>query len=103
MFTFVETPHFSRIVGDYLSDEELATFELALASNPDLGVLIPASGGLRKVRWRYSGRGKRGGVRIIYYVKRLDALIWLLSIYAKTEREDLDHETLLKLRKEIDG
>ena len=103
MFTIVETPHFSRVAGDYLSDEELGTFQLALASNPDLGAVIPGSGGLRKVRWRQSGRGKRGGVRIIYYAKRADAVIWLLAIYAKTEREDIERETLLKIRKEIDG
>ena len=103
MFTFVETRHFSRIVGDYLSDDELADFQTAVAANPDIGPVIPGSGGVRKARWGQPGRGKRGGVRIIYYVRRPDSVIWLLTIYAKNEREDIASETLRKIKDEIDG
>ena len=102
MFTFVESPLFSRIVADYFSDDELSAFQLTLAANPDLGRVIPGSGGLRKVRWGQPGRGKRGGVRVIYYVKRADAVIWLLTIYAKNESEDISRETLRKIKDEID-
>src|SRR5438105_5904433 len=102
MFTFVETRVFSRIVGDYLSDDELANLQMALATDPDLGPVIPGSGGVRKARWTQPGRGKRGGVRIIYYVRRPDAVIWLLTIYAKNERENIASETLRKIKDEID-
>jgi mRNA-degrading endonuclease RelE of RelBE toxin-antitoxin system len=54
-------------------------------------------------RWRQLGRGKRGGVRIIYYVRRPDAVVWLLTIYAKNERENIGSETLRKIKDEIDG
>ena len=103
MFTFVETRLFSRIVGGYLSDDELADLQMALASNPQLGAVIPGSGGIRKVRWGQPGRGKRGGIRIIYYVRRPDAVIWLLTIYAKNERENISSETLRKIKDEVDG
>ncbi len=103
MFTFVETRLFSRIVARYLTDEELADFQMAVATNPELGPVIPGAGGVRKARWGQPGRGKRGGVRIIYYVRRPDAVIWLLTIYAKNKRESIASETLRKIKDEIDG
>jgi mRNA-degrading endonuclease RelE of RelBE toxin-antitoxin system len=65
--------------------------------------VVRGSGGVRKARWRQPGRGKRGGVRIIYYVKTRDAAIWLLTIYAKNEQENIASETLRKIKDEIDG
>ncbi len=65
MISFVETRQFTRIVGDYLSDREYARVQEMLSSNPEIGSIIPGSGGVRKFRWGGSGRGKRGGLRII--------------------------------------
>lgn len=103
MFTFFETSRFTRLVGDYLTEEELVDLQLSLAANPELGPVIRGSGGVRKARWGQPGRGKRGGVRVIYYVRPTDAVIWLLTIYAKNERESIAGETLRKIKDEIDG
>jgi hypothetical protein len=103
VFSFVETRLFTRIVSDYFSEEEYATLQLALAADPDLGSVIPGSGGVRKLRWAQPGRGKRGGVRVIYYVKREDGVIWMLTIYAKNEAEDIPAGILQRIKREIDG
>ena len=69
MFTFVETPLFTRLVGDYLDDDEYRALQRALAAHPEAGAVIPGSGGVRKIRWGAESRGKRGGVRVIYFVR----------------------------------
>jgi mRNA-degrading endonuclease RelE of RelBE toxin-antitoxin system len=103
MFSFVETRLFTRIVTDYLSDEEYGELQLALATDPELGPVIPGSGGVRKVRWGQPGRGKRGGVRVIYYVKRHDGVIWMLTIYAKNQAATIAPDVILRIKREIDG
>ena len=103
MLSFIETRHFTRIVVDYLSDEEYGELQVALAADPDLGPVIPGSGGVRKLRWGQPGRGKRGGVRVIYYVKRHDGVIWMLTIYAKNQASTIAPEVLLGIKREIDG
>ena len=65
--------------------------------------MIPGSGGVRKLRWGVRGRGKRGGVRVIYYVKRRDGVIWLLTIYSKSEIENIAAQTLRSIKEEIDA
>ncbi len=72
--------------------------QTALAERPQLGVVIQHSGGLRKVRWSSRGRGKRGGVRVIYYWVTAQDRILMLFIYPKTERDDLSKEQLDVLR-----
>lgn len=84
MFSFIETRFFSQLVGEYLSDDEYASLQKALVANPQAGPLIPGSGGVRKIRWAVRGRGKRGGVRVIYYAKIREGVIWMLTIYPRT-------------------
>src|ERR671915_541827 len=103
MFSFIETKLFTRLVDQFLSDDELASLQEALAANPEAGALIPGSGGVRKLRWGVRGRGKRGGVRVIYYVKRRDGVIWLLTIYSKSEIENIAAQTLRSIKEEIDA
>jgi hypothetical protein len=103
MFSFIETKLFTRLVDEFLSDEELASLQQALAANPEAGALIPGSGGVRKLRWGVRGRGKRGGVRVIYYVKRRDGVIWLLTIYSKSEIENIPAQTLRSIKEQIDA
>ena len=64
---FIETPIFTREIRRLLSDDEYRRMQIALLLRPDIGDLIQGSGGLRKLRWRIAGQGKRGGLRVIYY------------------------------------
>ena len=102
MFTFVEAPTFTKLVGDYLSDGEYAALQLALSENPELGDVIPGSGGVRKVRWGARGRGERGGVRVLYFVRKEPGVIWMLTIYAKHVAENIPVRLLRRIRKEIE-
>lgn len=102
MYTFVETPLFTKLVGDYLTDQEYAALQIALGRNPDLGDVIPGSGGVRKVRWGVHGRGKRGGVRLIYFVRSRQGVIWMLTIYAKNVMDNIPSHLLRRIRQEIE-
>ena len=96
--TFIEAPIFSKQVYKYLSDDEYAALQWGLALRPEAGKLIPGSGGLRKLRWSAKGRGKRGGTRIIYYWQKADGEIWMLTIYAKNEAENIPAHILRKIK-----
>jgi mRNA-degrading endonuclease RelE of RelBE toxin-antitoxin system len=102
MFTFIETRTFSRLVREYLSDDEYDALQQALIRDPQAGSVVPGSGGVRKLRWGARGRGKRGGYRIIYYVRRVDGVIWLLTIYPKNVTDSIPFSILRKIREEID-
>lgn len=86
---FIETPIFTEDVLELLSDEEYADFQKYLANNPLAGDVIQQTGGLRKVRWSAQGKGKRGGVRVIYYNITADSQIRLILIYKKGVQDDL--------------
>lgn len=97
----VETPIFTQQVVGLLSDDEYRRLQVVLANRPTAGALIKASGGLRKMRWAVEGRGKRGGVRVIYYWTAKQQRLLLLLIYSKRERDDLRPEQLRALRKAV--
>ena len=94
---FVETSLFTAQLARYLSDDEYRQLQTYLVAHPDAGDVIRGSGGIRKVRWAARGRGKSGGVRVIYYWATAAAQIYLLTIYAKSERSDIDRETLRRI------
>lgn len=98
----IETSIFTRIIQGFLDDEDYAEFQSALVQQPDLGDLIRGSGGLRKVRWRVPGKGKRGGLRIIYYRLTQDDQILLLYAYAKSMQENLSESQLAALREHVE-
>ena len=85
----VETRHFTRRVAGLLDDEEYRRLQLALAERPEAGHVIPGTGGLRKMRWGAAGRGKRGGLRVIYLFHPPTGAIVLFHLFAKSERQDL--------------
>lgn len=100
---FVETKIFTKTIFGLITDEELIRLQLALFMKPDAGKLIPGTGGLRKLRWISGNKGKRGGVRIIYYWYVSQERIYFLLAYKKSSREDLTKkqlQILVKLVKE---
>jgi|SRR5438309_7621219 len=88
---FIEAPAFNRNVANYLSDDEYLELQMQLAENPEAGDLMPGTGGFRKLRWADSkrGKGRRGGLRIIYFYFLADQQIWLMTLYNKNEAPDL--------------
>ncbi|MDQ6959961.1 MAG: DNA-binding protein [Mariprofundaceae bacterium] len=101
MFTVAETETFVRQAGAYWNDEERAEFISFIASHPEAGDVIPGSGGVRKLRWRAKGKGKRGGVRVIYFNMTAEGKIWLLLIYGKNVRENIPAHVLKKVKEEL--
>jgi hypothetical protein len=88
---FIDAPPCTRHLSDYLNDDEYRELQAALGTNPELGDLMPGTGGFRKARWADArrGKGRRGGLRIIYYHFRSDHQIWLMTLYDKDEASDL--------------
>lgn len=99
---FVETSIFTERIGKLLTDEAYRDLQAVLAENPKAGDVIPGAGGLRKLRWRAAGRGKRGGLRIIYYCWSQDRL-YMIFVYPKTRQGDLTSEQLKALRAYLTG
>ncbi len=102
VFTFIETPLFTRLVTEYLSEGEYGELQVALMGNPEAGAIIPGSGGVRKLRWALRGRGKRGGLRVIYYLRSTQGLVWMLTLYPKNVAENIPAHVLRKILKEIE-
>ena len=100
---FIEAAAFTKYVYDYLSEEEYSGLQSFLLQYPEAGKVVRGSGGVRKVRWAISGRGKSGGVRVIYYFKRQDDEIWLLTIYSKSEMDTIPAHILRQIAKEIEN
>jgi hypothetical protein len=84
-----ETPAFSRRLSEVMDDDEYALLQFSLILNPLQGSVIPGTGGIRKLRWAASGRGKRGGARVIYFAALSQEQILMLYIYSKNEQGDL--------------
>jgi len=102
MYGFIETRLFTRLVDEYLSDDEYRKLQTALIGNPNAGNVVPGSGGVRKLRWAAAGRGKRGGYRVIYFAKMAQGVIWMLTIYPKNVAENIPAHVLRQIRKEVD-
>jgi mRNA-degrading endonuclease RelE of RelBE toxin-antitoxin system len=103
MFTFIETVLFTKLVREYLSDEEYGRLQQALIDDPEAGAVVKASGGVRKIRWAAQGRGKRGGYRVIYFVRRTQDEIWMLTMYPKNVTDSIPGRVLRQIREEIDN
>ena len=102
MVTFIESPLFTRLVHDYLSDEEYAAFQAYLAAAPEAGEIVQGPGGVRKVRWSRKGSGKSGGVRVMYFARMQSGEIWLLVIYAKSAVDSIPGHILKALKEEME-
>jgi len=103
MLTVAETEIFTKQAARYWSSDEHAAFVSFIASNPEAGEVVPQSGGVRKVRWSIGGRGKRGGVRVIYFNMLEDAKIWLLLVYGKNVKENIPAHVLKRVKEELES
>ena len=100
---FIEASAFTKHIYNYLSEDEYLGLQSFLIEYPEVGRIVPGSGGVRKVRWAMAGKGKSGGVRVIYYFKRREKEIWLLTIYSKNETENIPANVLRQIAKEIEN
>ena len=99
---FVETSEFTRRLRSHLDDDGYAALQALLSVRPDVGDVIPGSGGIRKVRWRARGRGKRGSVRVIYYWLAAEDHVHLLTLYRKGLKDDLTRHEVAAWRKVVE-
>ena len=99
----VESRAFTRRRDELFEDEEYRALQIALLLNPRLGPVVPGTGGVRKLRWSVPGRGKRGGVRVIYYHAASQRVLALLHVYTKNESEDLTSDQKAALRKLVEA
>ena len=95
---FIENPTFTRLVVGLMEDDDYTKLQLVLATRPDSGKIIPGSGGIRKTRWAVGNRGKRGGLRVIYYWQVSESQIWMLLMYPKSEQDNLTHDQIKQLK-----
>jgi hypothetical protein len=98
VFTFIESTAFERVLPAYLDDDEYAELQQFMMENPETGSVIPGSGGVRKLRWKRKGMGKRGGLRVIYFVRYRPNEFWMLTLYAKTRQENVPAHILKQLK-----
>lgn len=88
---FIEAPLFTQVLPNFLTDDDYRELQQHLSRDPEAGDVIPGTGGFRKLRWADTrrGKGKRGGLRVIYYYLVSDSQIWLMTVYDKDTAMDL--------------
>jgi hypothetical protein len=94
---------FTRLADKYLGEDGLLALQVHLLVQPEIGKVIAGSGGMRKLRWAMPGRGKRGGLRVIYFLRTKQEEIWLLTLYAKNVSDNISTPALKKIKATIDG
>ena len=102
MLTVVESPIFQKLWPLYWDEEERAEFASHLSSQPEEGDLIRGSGGVRKIRWSRPGTGKSGGVRIVYLLRIEHGEVYLLTMFAKSDMENIPLAVLKEIRRALD-
>jgi hypothetical protein len=102
MLTVVETLLFQKQWPMYWTEDERGEFATFIASDPDAGVVIKQSGGMRKVRWKRQGTGTSGGVRVIYFLQTEAGEVVLLTLYAKSETDNIKGPALLEIRRALE-
>ena len=103
MFTVVETFVFEKQWPHYWSENERGEFAAYITEPPNAGDVEPQSGGIRKIRWRRSGTGKSGGVRVIYFTRTVEEEVVLLLIYAKSKTDNITGTKLKEIRRVIEN
>lgn len=101
-YEFIESNLFTKMVYDYLSEEDYVAFQQFLLEHPEAGEVVRGSGGVRKVRWARAGTGKSGGVRVCYFIRNAVGQIVLLVIYAKSARSSIPGAVLKQIKELLD-
>ncbi len=99
----IETPILTKRVQEILTNEEYRLFQIKIIGDPKAGKIIQGSGGIRKIRWSASGRGKRGGSRILYYWYNEQNLFLMLFIFKKNEKDDLTTDQIKILKSIVES
>jgi len=99
--TVAETPSFIREAGVLMTQSEHDELVLYVAANPESGAIMPDTGGVRKLRWAAKGKGRRGGIRVIYYYYSDLIPLFLLNVYAKSEKDNLSRTERNEMKKLI--
>jgi hypothetical protein len=102
VLTVVESPIFQKLWPLYWDEDERAEFAAHIAASPEDGDVIRGSGGVRKVRWSRPGTGKSGGVRVIYMVRTEQGEVYLLTMYAKSAKENIPLAVLKEIRRALE-
>ena len=102
MLTDVETSLFQKQWPQYWTEDERGEFAAFIAQDPEAGVVVADSGGIRKVRWKRPGTGKSGGVRVIYFTRIAEEEIVLLTLYAKSKTDNLTGAKLKEIRRAVE-
>ena len=102
MLTVVESPIFQKLWPRYWDEDERAEFASFISLNSEAGSVVRGSGGVRKVRWAREGTGKSGGVRIVYLTRSEAGEVYLLTLYAKSESENISLSTLKEIRRALE-
>jgi len=99
---FKETSIFTKQINGLINDDEYKELQNFLLKTPDTGAIIQGSGGIRKLRWKQSGQGKRGGFRVIYFWHVSDDVFLMLLAYPKNVQDNLTNEQLTILKKTVE-
>jgi hypothetical protein len=102
LYEFIESSLFTKMVYDYMSEDDYTAFQQFLLEQPEAGDIIKGSGGVRKVRWARAGSGKSGGVRVCYYTRNAAGQILLLVIYAKSVQVSISSAVLKQLKEMLE-
>jgi len=94
MLTVIETLKFQKLADGVWTESERLDFFSWIAANPLAGDVIPGSGGARKVRWQGKGKGKRGGLRVIYFHLPVDGAVLLIALYAKSQQKNISPKAI---------
>lgn len=97
MFTFIESSSFERTRPLYFDEDEYSELQQFMNQNPEAGEVVPGAGGVRKLRWRRRGMGKRSGLRIIHFVRYEPNEFWMLAVYAKAKQDNVPAHILKQL------
>ncbi len=100
--TIIELPPFSKKVAKILDKKEQEALHGYLIQHPEKGDVIPGTGGIRKLRWAASGRGKRGGARVIYFYHVVGSKIYLMTCYVKKDQDDISPQVKKQLKAVVD-